>query len=106
MSELTLQLVQTVLEHDPEVTDDTRSRVLAMLRADRQPVQFCGEREAAKLLGISAMTLCNWRRGLRRRAASFPFTVYPTPAGTFRYDRAEILSYVDEHMIKRTAAQA
>ena len=49
------------------------------------------------MLGVSAMTLGNWRRGVRKKCGRFPFTVYSTPAGTFRYDRAELRAYIESH---------
>ena len=79
------------------VPNDMRCAVLDFLDSGDWPRRACGEREAAQMLGVSAMTLGNWRRGVRKRCGRFPFTVYSTPAGTYQYDRAELRAYIEAH---------
>ena len=96
MTELPRELISAVLVRDATVSDQARAAVIKLLEGECPPRLTCGEREAARILGVGTMTLCNWRRGRRKgNPGPFPFTVYRTPAGTYRYDRHELCAYIE-----------
>lgn len=51
-------------------------------------------KEAAALLGITPRTLFEWRKNFPKRIPSIAFGDGPRP--TVRYDKADVLSYIED----------
>lgn len=98
----TAVIVDAVLETDPAVPVRTRRRIAELLSFCREPVKvdgedLLGEREAARILGCSHMTLYRWRTDRAPHMGPFPFTVIRNPAGRVRYLRADVQQWRDRN---------
>ena len=88
MAELTRERISAILVRDATVSDEARGPVLRSLDCQCPPRLTCGEREAARILGVGTMTLGNLRRGRRNgNPTPFPFGVHRTPSGCHLHPR-------------------
>ena len=92
MAPTTQALLQSLAENDPSLSEGERSLLKRLIRGDIRPGQgqtqtadplLLTQKEAARLLGISRVTL--WR--LTREAV---FTPVELTSGNFRYRRDEV----------------
>ena len=91
-NKMTLKAVDAILQADLGVSSIVRGNVIEAL--GREAETQCGEKEAARILDISATTLFLWRKGDWTKAPHpFWFSIWFNPAGEVRYDIAQLRSY-------------
>ena len=105
----TLAIVDVALRTDDQVSGRIRDRVLGLLSRGSEETALAsgeiGETAAGAILGLNPSTMSRWRRGLVPHRGPFPFTTRVDLSDRLRYQRAEVVAYLQQRLLA-SAAQA
>ena len=96
MKKQTVAIIENALQSDQGVSHTLQDNVMTIITSGLEHVS---EAKAAELLGISRQTLLRWRKDGKKWSKDgndeeFPFSIYNTPTGGYRYYRTEIMDYI------------
>jgi len=104
MYNLSKKVLDTLLEYDPNISSDQKEAVVGILEGKIEPRDWVCERVAADTLSIDIPCLNRWRNTKKNKSGErFNFSIYNTPANGIRYDRVELLKYVEDNTKKTEA---